>query len=551
MQIIYLENNINICRLLFKNPIFKKTDVFLKVLSSSYLKILIKFNKIEEIRIILSNVLTKFNWDEMNNCLKELNKNIVSNYESIDLFFDLLIENFTAIKKFESFINQILFYSLNIIIDIDNEKIDELLKKESFRNTVFKMIYLLLNTDGNYNPKNDIKCYKGIEMFLKKMNDKSFLIEIFEIFYIDLYSMKDIFIQKEFNIKYLLLIKSKDNNIYSDLEIKPLNFHYFEYLTFIFQSFTSLTPIKEIIDFFQNYFKKLFILYQSFFLSEYNYSFNIALLGKNKNNFILCNFFHVFKSKTICCNFYFHLIKYVQSSNSDKKQLLTNFPDLKALLINLFYLCPFPFYFDIIIDIFNNSNEFKKYEIYFNELIEMILYLEYNDKYENKNETYFYNMIEFLKIFKFFSIKYKESSNYNNNKLKVYFRHLLIKIKKYNFIYSPYLIKIEENKKDNENSLKTLLEICFLCTISFLDIEDKSLGKNDLLFNIILSFVNDNKKDDTQKNSGHTIFFDFDSCNNLFNYNTNINENKKIKHNNDFNNYLFILKNAKKKKDLC
>ena len=498
-------------------------------------------NELHEFRKILSNIFIKFNSTEMSNCLDELNKNLLSNYESIDLFLDLFFENFEKIKNLEFIINLGLFDTFKILMNIDKNGKDELFKKESFRSMLIKIIFLFLNTDGKNNPKSDNKKNDNIKNFIKNINDKSLILEIFKIFYIDLYTMKNIFLKNEFNIKYQFLNNSKDYCDYSDLNIKPLDFYQNRYLVFVIDLFTSLNPIKEIITYFKNYFHNFFLLYNTFFLCDYSDFKNFELKGKKEieKKFYLCNFFHIFQTKNICYKFYFYLIKYVQSQSKDKK-VLTTFPDVQALLINLFYLCPFPFYFNLIIDLFNNSDEFEKNEIYFDELIEMILDLDYKENYKNKNGKYFYNIIEFVKIFRFFSIKYKESSKYNGNKLMKFFNKFLYKIKNYGFIYSPYLIKVEEIKNNDENSLKTLLELCTICAISFFNDEDKLSDKNELS-KLKSIFFNDNNNE--FNNHEKTLFYDFDYSNYSLNYN-NYNENKKI--NEDFNNYLCNINNSRK-----
>jgi hypothetical protein len=306
----------------------------------------------------------------MSNCFDEFNKNLLSNYESLDLFLDLIFENFEKIKNLEFIINNSLFDTFKILMNINKNGKDELFKKESFRNMLIKIIYLFLNTEGKNNPKNSIKYNDKIKNFIKIINDYSLILEIFKIFYIDLYTMKDIFLQNEFNIKYQFLNNSKDYYDYSDLNLKPLDSCHIHYLIFVIDLFTSMNPIKEIIAYFKNYFHKIFVLYNTFFLCDYSDFDNFELKEKKEieKKFYLCNFFHIFQYNNISSKFYFYLIKYVQSQSNDKK-VLTTFPDIKALLINLFYLCPFPFYFNVIIDIFNDSDEFEKSEIYFDELI--------------------------------------------------------------------------------------------------------------------------------------------------------------------------------------
>jgi hypothetical protein len=109
--------------------------------------------KNDKFRKIMSNILSKFTANEMVNCLTELNKNLFSDYESVDFFFNILIENFKELKQLQYFINQKLFDIISLIFDIKKYKKQELLNNECFRKIIFKIILLILNTDGKYNPK--------------------------------------------------------------------------------------------------------------------------------------------------------------------------------------------------------------------------------------------------------------------------------------------------------------------------------------------------------------------------------------------------------------
>ena len=264
-------------------------------------------NELHEFRKILSNIFIKFNSTEMSNCLDELNKNLLSNYESIDLFLDLFFENFEKIKNLEFIINLGLFDTFKILMNIDKNGKDELFKKESFRSMLIKIIFLFLNTDGKNNPKSDNKKNDNIKNFIKNINDKSLILEIFKIFYIDLYTMKNIFLKNEFNIKYQFLNNSKDYCDYSDLNIKPLDFYQNRYLVFVIDLFTSLNPIKEIITYFKNYFHNFFLLYNTFFLCDYSDFKNFELKGKKEieKKFFYVIFFIFFKLKIYAINFIF------------------------------------------------------------------------------------------------------------------------------------------------------------------------------------------------------------------------------------------------------
>ena len=111
LKIQFLETNSNLCDLLFINDssIFNRLFDYIHKNTLSYTKIIVKFKKIEKFRKVISNILPKFTCDEMICTLNELNDYLFSDYESLDYFYDLLIENQITFKSFENTINQKLF----------------------------------------------------------------------------------------------------------------------------------------------------------------------------------------------------------------------------------------------------------------------------------------------------------------------------------------------------------------------------------------------------------------------------------------------------------
>ena len=477
----------------------------------------------------------------MINCLNDLNKELFSNYESIDYFLDLLLENFQKIKTLEYYINQKFIKSIEILIDIDKNKKDELLKKETFRNMIIKIIYFLLNTDGKYNPKNSVEVFQTIKTLLEKYNEDNFTFEIFKIFFIELYDLKNVIFEKyEIVLKYQFLINCKDKQKFLENDLKPLDSQLFEYLALVIEYFTTLTPQEIIVECFRYYFNKCFYLYNEIFLIENKNLYDIEAISKrNQKYFLLCNFFHIFQSKKIFYKFYLYLIKYARQNNNSK--IFDLFPDLKATLINIFYLCPYPFYFDLIIDIFKDENNFNENQLYFNEIIEAILNIGLIHKNnENKYISYFFNIIELVKIFRYISIKIiKFKNSFNKYKLKQFFYELIKKLKECLFIFSPYLLELDNNNNNNDdNSQKTILELCFLSTISFFFYDNDNSEQNTKILNLFYDFfLNNNNNNNNDNSYGKTIFFAFDTSNNLLNYNNNI-KNKNLELNEDFEKYL-------------
>ena len=136
LKIIFLENNQNICDLLFNNSsIFNKPDDYRHIISLYYSKILIKFCNMREnesFRKIMTNILSRFTYNEMQNCLNDLNKNFFSNYKSLNYFYILLIEIFPKVKSLEYYINEQIYEIIKNIFDIKKCEKEKLLKNDDF-----------------------------------------------------------------------------------------------------------------------------------------------------------------------------------------------------------------------------------------------------------------------------------------------------------------------------------------------------------------------------------------------------------------------------------
>ena len=191
LKIYFLENNQSICDLLFNNTsIFNNPDDYRHIISLSYSKILIKFNNMKENEAftkMMSNILSRFTFNEMLSCFNDLTQNLFSNYETLDYFLDLLIENYGIVKSLEYFINEKIFQIISKIFDIKKYNKEELFNKISFQQILFKSFLILLNTEGKKNPKNDKSIFDELKIFLNLVNENIILIEIFKIFFIELY----------------------------------------------------------------------------------------------------------------------------------------------------------------------------------------------------------------------------------------------------------------------------------------------------------------------------------------------------------------------------
>ncbi len=552
LKIQFLENNSNLCDLLFINDssIFNRLFDYIHKNTLSYTKIIVKFKKFEKFRGVLSNILAKFIYDEMMSTLNELNDYLFSDYESIDYFYDLLIENKMTFKSFESSINQKLFKTFNFIL-MDNGSKEELLNKENFREMILKIIFLILNSEGKYNPKNCNDIFEVIKFLLEKIKEEKFYTDMLKIFFVELYDFKCY--ENDISLKYEFL-KGKD--IFEDtsnLKLKELNYNLFNYLGNIITSFTSFETYIGIINYFTKYFNYIFCYYYPVFLNEFK-EFSNDEIKKDEcdNSFLLCNFFHVFKSKRISYKFYFYLINYAKKHN---KKVFDIFKDSKDTLTRLFNLCPFPFYFDIIYDSLKDENIYLENEVYINELIEMILAINLSDKnkviiadetIQKEYEKYFYNTIQLIKIFFCISQDSRSNKIFNNYKLKYYFFQLFTKIKKYMFIFSSYLINLDANNKIQ----KTLLEMIFIITISFININNSAQEQIDINKKIYELFLNEKEEkiNNIDEDIGKSIIFIYDFVNSSSKNNKAMTINSDNYFDINYENYFYEKKSIKEEK---
>ena len=553
LKIKFLENNLDICDLLFNSSsIFNNPDDYRHIISLSFTQILLKYDYIKttnHFKIILLDILSKFTLEEMLNTLNDLNKKLFTNYETINFFFDLLMENFENLKFLIYYINRKLF---NYLIDIEQYNKEELLlllDKECFRQIIFKIIFFILNGEEKYNDNNLSNCFElliKIKILLLEIKEKKFVIDIFKLFYMEFFIST---YENDISLKYKFLKECKDFNNFTKLKIKPLDSNLFKYLTYFISVFTALDPYIEIINCFFNYFNNIFYsFYQISLLESRSFWSNEIKIKNNEQKFYLCNFFHVFQSKEIMYYFYLYLIKYCKNSNTN---IFSNFPDLKGTLMNEFYMCRSPFYFDVIYESLKDIDEYKKNELYINELIEMIVKIdkvggnnvyEFDEKDNNKYRNFFYNLIELMKIF--YSIS--KSQVFKCYKLKEYSLQLFTKLKKDLFIYSRHLISFDDY---NIKMKKSLLEICTNIFISFINIENSTEEHADINNKIYQLFLNENNEQNNNI-AGKSIFFIFDAFNNLLNY-KNI---KSINADNycqiDLQKYFYEIKSEKEDKSL-
>ena len=545
MKISYLENNSHLCNLLFTNAnIFKNPyEGFAYLSYSEILFNLLKFhsqkNNNANYNLIILNILTNISLDEVNDLFNCMNKRLFHDYNLIEFFLSILIKYFSFLKIKEEYINQKMFDMIDSLTKIKNlKKEKELIKEENFRKMTIKIIFLLLNSKGTYNINNSNEYLKNINSFLYEINSnndefKYFLNELFIVFFKEFYIIQGVNITEKF-----IFISNK--NELSDFNLKPINSTLFSYLEKVINLFCSFYPTINIINEIIYYLFQVQYSYYQIYLQEYR------LLVKDDgcadgihNKYFLCTFHHLFKSKIIHV-FIFYLFKFAKNKNSP---ILKLFPDFKKLLINVFNLCPCPSYFNLFFEILQNEEQLKENVLYLDEILEMIINNEFlelnydlNNLYSSKYKIKFYNIIKILKCFFYLSIYQQINSQFCLRKIMDFFFKFVNFLKKCKIIYSNYLITLDIN---NEKFQKTLIEICYLISISLLSKKNYS---SQLINQGLELFEN---RDRNSKEFGQSLFYIFDMLNKG-------NDIKDISNyqNEDFSQYLSELNYPKEEKSL-
>ena len=549
LLITNLENNNDLCNLLFNNSnIFRNpSEGYIYLSFKEILLNLFKFRghiNNNNYKQIIGNILSNINYDEFMCIFVEWEKNSISHYIHIEFFLSFLIEYINFIKIKQVYINEKILNLIDNITQIKTIKQNkELIKDEKFRKMISKLFFILINVKGTHNIKNNNHYLLTLSYYLNdiKSNNEEFILllnELFRIFFIDFYTTDDND-NNEFNIlKKFQFIESK--NELSDLNIKPLNSTLYEYLEKIIKIFSSFTQDPYILNEIINYLFEIQYSYYQIYLQNYRYIENKDMNPENlNNNFIICNFPHVFKSKNIN-EFYYSLFKYV---NEKKTTILQLFPDFKNILINTFNLCPYPSYLILFFEILVDEEKLKENDQCLNEIFEIIINNESlkikkdsNNINVNKYKKQYNNII--ILLISFFHISYypKLTNNFCISKILEYFYKFITMLKENNIIYSNYLITIYIN---NEKFQKTILEISFLIIINLLSKKDFS---SQIINKNLDCFEN---RDKNSKEFGESLFFIFD----ILNKGDDIKDNSYYK-NEDFERYLSELNCPKEEKSL-
>ena len=422
----------------------------------------------------MTKIVSKFNANNLILAFDKFNMNIYENYEEMLYFLELIIENFAALKfqenYIENYINKKLFESINYLTKLSeyNSK-EEILNQINFQKFVIYVFYLLLNMNGKVNPKTCTEVFETISIVLKIIaNNKNFLLKIFYIFFAELFD-KSNYNEKNF-------FQNNNYNYFKNLKIIPLDFHKFEYLLNIIKYFSLLEPEEKIIDLLNRYFNEIFYRFFQIFLSK-NELINDEN-DKNNDDFLLCNFYHIFRSNKVYYEFYFYLIKYSKKINNNSG-IIHLFPDLRQLLMNIYKLCPNPFYFEILIKSFQNLDDLQENLNYIKEILDTLLDLDYTDSNEEKQKISLFNTIQLLQIFYFISKDHNLLASFLELRLGNYILKFFENLKKYKFIFLQQCIQMNINGNIYE---QTILEICFNITISIF------LVRNTLIINTFYEF---------------------------------------------------------------
>ena len=541
IRISYIENNEDICVLLFNNKDLTNTnfEYYSNIIKQSFAHVIIKFNNIKEkeyFRKLMTKFVAKFDLNDLILAFDKFNINIFDNYEEMLYFLELIIENFNDLKyleNLENYINRKLFETINYLTKLlEHDSKEEILKQFNFEKFLIYVFYLLLNMKGKVNPKTCTEVFETISIILKIIaNNKNFLLKIFYIFFAELFD------KTNYNEKNFL--QNNNYDYFKNLKIIPLDLHKFEYLFNIIKYFSLLEPQIEIINLLNNYFDEVFCGFFGMFLSK-----NDCLII-DENDFLLCNFYHIFGSNRVYYEFYFYLIKYSKTINNNSG-IIHLFPDLKTLLMNIYKLCPNPFYFEILIKFFQNLDDLQNNLIYIKEILDILLdlNLEYTDSNETKQKISLFNTIQLLQIFYYISKDRNLLVAFIELKLGNYVLKFFENLKKYKLIFLKQCIQMNINGKIYE---KNIFEICFNITISIFFIVKNTL----IMKNFFEFFLEKNNLFVNNENEfGKSIVFIFDIIDKSLNIiNNEYQNNIKEYYSHDIEKSL-IEKNYKKEEDI-
>ena len=321
LKLSYLENNQKLCDLIFNNskPFIEQNETFNFLSYSEIFQNLLKYKnqmKNNNYKTTIRNILKNINFNEMMDVFDNMKKDIVDNTVCVEFFLSLLIDNFSLIKVNSKFINEKYIDMLSTLAEIKRDCYQELLKDEYFIKILVELVFLLFNTSSNNYINNCGNFFDIITKILRTINSnennfKLLLNELFIVLFIQLYNIENNKNKIGLSEKFKIVENKKE---LSDFEILPLTSPLFNYFKNIINLFCILTPTQEIINEIIYYLYQIQNSYNQLYLTEYRKIANNEIDFIDKG-YIMCNFFHIFKSNVIY-NFQLYLDKYAKNNNS-------------------------------------------------------------------------------------------------------------------------------------------------------------------------------------------------------------------------------------------
>jgi len=409
------------------------------------------------IKKILNNLTDK----EISELLKYLknidNLNIINKVEFIFRYIltEKEIKIFNNDKEIKNAIYTIFkdFTNFDKIIKYWNKK--DLTFKENFHKCILELISFIIQLSENYSLDNEF--YAIMEIFLYKIENEKLLEDIFKVLFFELFDTNEVFFD------YIEL----NNSFINNYNIKPIDSDLYKYLCKLIEFILKFKHIKEIILELLLFLEKIYINYEK---------------NKNTKNYKhICIFNHIFNSKKIIKEIFHYANEYQKEINIDsqiKYYMNDIFKGYNNLICFLYYHNQSPGFFIVIRENLKEKNNYKQKMVFIEEIINTICYLEEKKGDLNQNKIFYQNSLELIDIFYL--------SNYTNSNLpkdkdyeNIFIKYFLF-LKQNKYLFSPYLIPIDNYKKP-------ILEYIFDLMIQFgFDFFDKFFINDVNIQNFIL-----------------------------------------------------------------
>ena len=439
--------------------------------SEIFLNIIQIYNDTDEgsALILIKRILNKMEDKDISELLKCIKQTQYLNFiNRVEVIFSHIITEKTAYKYknnddikntlYEIFKELINDYNNNIEIKKDKKDLNY---EENYNKCLFELISLLIQLSDNYNLKKDF--FEIIDNFLKKIKNEKLIINIFKTLFFELYETKE-------NLSQYI-----DNKINIDaLNIKLIDLDLFKYLGKIID--LNFEPQKEIIS-------ELF-----YFLEKIQIDYEKNINTKNANSICILN--HIFNSKKIIGGIFQLFSEYQKNMTKLKNKkfyLKEEFNGYNKLISFFFRNIQSPGYFSTIINFLNDEKIFMEKIFFLEEIIQVIISENEEKKNDiNKNKFFYQNSIELIEIF---YLSKKIMNLFNDKNYEDIFENYFYFMKINKFLFSPYLIQINDNKK-------TILEYFFDIAAQFgFDKINKLFNDDSNVKNYILKTKNLKEKD--------------------------------------------------------